>query len=97
MVNVQSARNIDSALRKKGFQCVLEKDHVFYYFLRRNGERTSIKTKISHGMGNSDIGSPLIAQMSRQLRLTKQQFLDFVDCTISEEDYRSILRDLGIQ
>ena len=31
--------------------------------------------------------------MARQHRLTKAQFLDFIDCTVSEEDYRAILRE----
>jgi len=38
-------------------------------------------------------GLPLISQMARQHRLTKAQFLDFIDCTVSEEDYRAILRE----
>ena len=41
------------------------------------------------------IGDNLISRMSRQIRLTKTQFLDFVDCTISEESYREIIQELG--
>jgi hypothetical protein len=29
--------------------------------------------------------------MARQLRLTKQQFLDLIDCRLSESGYREII------
>ena len=52
---------------------------------------TTIKTKMSHGILGKTIGSPLISQMARQLRLTNSQFLGLIDCTLSEQDYRTII------
>ena len=85
MGNVRSGRDIDSALRKKGFHCETKGDHFYYHYFSLAGERTSIKTKISHGIGGGTIGAPLISVMSQQIHLSKQQFLDFVDCTLTEE------------
>ena len=45
MRSVRSGRNIDSALRKKGFLRDSDADHVLYYLLHSNGDRTFIKTK----------------------------------------------------
>ena len=96
MGNVRSGRNIDSALQKKGFQCNTEGDHVHYHLLLDTGEQTTIKTKISHGMTGT-INADLISKMARQLRLSKTQFLNLIDCPISEEDYRIILREQGVE
>ena len=95
MGNVRSGRNIDSALRRKGFFRDSDGDHVHYYLLRSTGERTSVKTKISHGMLGSAICAKLISLMARQLRLTKMQFLALIDCPLDEEGYRAILRKTG--
>ena len=67
--------------------------HIWYYFQDSQGEDSSVKMMMSHGVFGETIGAPLISQMARQLRLTKTQFLDFIDCTVSETDYRDILRE----
>ena len=90
MSNNRNGRVIDSALRKKGFARSVEFDHVVYRMFNPQGELVS-RTKMSHGVMGISIGPPLISLMARQLRLTKAQFLDFIDCTISETDYRTIL------
>jgi len=95
MRRVYSAREIDSALSKKGFRRDNGHDHVFYYLTLANGRNAGIKTKISHGVTGETIDVNLTSLMARQLRLTKAQFLGFIDCTISEEDYRTILREQG--
>ncbi len=51
---------------------------------------------VSHGMGNSTIGSKLISDMARQLHLTKSQFLALIDCTLDEAGYREILTTQGL-
>jgi hypothetical protein len=97
MSNVRSGRSIDSALRKKGFLRDSDGDHVNYYFLRQTGERTSIKTKMSHGMLGSTIDVNILSKMAHQLHLTKKRFLDFIDCLLDEEEYRQVLRDAGFE
>jgi len=46
----------------------------------------------SHG-NTKDLGDSLIAQMSRQIGLSKGKFLDLVDCPLSREQYDSILKE----
>ena len=86
----RSRYEIDSALCKKGFHRKKNGRHIVY-FLSGNSR---IHTMMSHGTMGEAIGADLISKMARQLRLTKTQFLDFIDCTISEEDYRTILRSI---
>ena len=93
MSNVRSARDIDKALRKKGFRREMDGKHIHYFFPGANGGKSGIFTSISHGMGSTTIGDTLLGLMTRQLHLTKKQFLDLIDCPISEEDYRTILRE----
>ena len=95
MSNARSAREIDKALRKKGFRREMDGKHIHYFFPASNGAKSGISTLMSHGMGSSAIGDSLLSLMSRQLHLDKTRFLDFIDCTVSEEDYRTILREQG--
>ena len=87
----RKGRDIDAALRKKGFSRDTSGDHVFYFF----GKTRIIKTKMSHGMLGSTIGAGLIGDMAIQLRLSKEQFLDLVDCTLDADGYQEIIESLG--
>ncbi len=91
MGNARKGRDIDAALRKKGFRYDSTGDHRYYFF-----SGTSIRTKMSHGAMGTSIGVDLITQMARQLRLTKKQFLDLIDCPLDEAGYREILKDQGL-
>lgn len=86
---------VEAALLKKGFESE-EGDHRFFYFLDSNGLRTTVYTKTSHGTGYRELGDPLLAKMAQQCRLTKHQFLQLVDCTLSADQYRAKLKALGI-
>jgi len=46
-------------------------------------------------MLGSTLCAKLISLMARQLHLTKNQFLDLIDCPLDEEGYRAILRKSG--
>ena len=92
MGSARSRKDIDAALRKKGFRREMDGKHVRYFLT--SGEQ--VRTMMSHGDSGTSIGVPLISAMSRQLHLTKQQFLDFIDCTLSEKQYRTILREQGL-
>ena len=84
-------RDLDSALRKKGFQEASgNRDHT-YYFLFHNGKKTNIFTKISHG--EKEIHDGLCSSIARGIKLTKGQFNDFVDCPLSYEDYVKLLTE----
>ena len=91
MGNVRSGRDIDAALRRKGFTRDSDGDHLRYYFTMPGKGKMRIMTLISHGAFGETIGAPLISQIARQLRLTKKQFLELIDCTMDEDGYREIL------
>jgi hypothetical protein len=91
MGSTRKGRDIDAALRKKGFHCDVSGDHIYYYF----GD-SRVKTKMSHGMGSSSLSAELIGNMARQLHITKKQFLALIDCPLDEAGYRAILQDIGL-
>ena len=85
--------DIDSALNRKGFIKADDRNrHIFYYFCH-NGKKTAINTHYSKGA--KSISEPLIHDMARQMKLTKDQFLQYVECSISLTDYVTILREKG--
>jgi hypothetical protein len=65
-------------------------DHEFYHLVV-NGSESSVFTKMSHAPKSTDIGHFLIKKMSDQMHLSKNQFLEFVDCRLSEEEYVKFL------
>ncbi len=81
---------IKSALSNKGFQ---EKggDHDFYIYYSKQGKKTIIKTKLSRGSNYKTYTDSLLACMASQCKLTKGEFLRLIDCTLSRDDYDSIL------
>ena len=87
MGSSRKGRDIDSALCKKGFRRDVSGRHI-RYFLQGSEE---IRTMMSHGMLGQTVDTWFISQMAHQLRLTKKQFLDLIDCTLDEEGYREIL------
>ena len=84
-------KKIDSSLTNKGFRR-MDGDHARYHFYYK-GERTSIRTMVSHG--EKEIGDPLISRMAKETKLNKNQFTEFINCTLSEAAYIEILRELG--
>ncbi|MCB1218017.1 hypothetical protein KDL44_11530 [bacterium] len=58
-----------------------------------NGVKFGISTYISHG--HKDYGDTLLALMSRQLYLSKQELLDFIDCRMGGEDYVALMQVRG--
>jgi hypothetical protein len=92
MSSTRKGRDIDAALRKKGFRCDRSGKHIWYYF-QNDGEDSEVKVMMSHGMDSVSIGVNLISRMARQLHLTKAQFLALIDCPLDEAGYRAILQD----
>lgn len=83
---------IRAGLVGKGFQEVTKKkDHDFYY-LFVDGKKTSVFTRLSRGSDFKDYSDPLVTKVYRQIGLSKQQFLKYLDCTLSLRDYLSLLR-----
>ena len=90
MSGTLAKRKIASALLQKGFiERPGRSDHRVFLFLV-GGKKTGTFTRMSHS-SQKDIQRKLIGAMARQCHLTKAQFLDLVDCTMSKADYREHL------
>lgn len=92
-MSAQAARRVAAALTSKGF---VERDvhHKRYHFIYQ-GRDVGVSTKISHGADS--IGPALISQMRKQMRLASNaDFADFVECSLSRDDYVAILKSQGV-
>ena len=83
------ARKVKNALIKKGFKQV-PGDHQYFHLYDDNGNKTIAWTKISHSA--DEIREPLISQMAKQTQLSKNEFKQLIECTLSKEGYKQILR-----
>ncbi|MGK5082981.1 hypothetical protein WDW37_06720 [Bdellovibrionota bacterium FG-1] len=82
---------VETALRSKGFQQT-EGDHHYFIYHRKDGKKTLAKTKTSHG-GKADLDDYLLGAMAKQCSLTKPQFLELVDCTLTRDAYERVLEE----
>ena len=90
----RSKKDVESALKKKGF-IQQEGNHHFFRYHTPDGQPTSIITKTSHS--GKDIGDNLLKAMSLQCKLqTAKEFLNLVDCPMSKEDYHEHLTESGV-
>jgi hypothetical protein len=89
---VINSRKTYENLKKKGFYDV-PGDHKFLRFFH-NGNLI-LSTKVSHG-SNHDLDDFLIGQMASQCGLNKKDFLDLVNCPLSEKKYISIIKEKGV-
>jgi len=86
----RKAKDVAAGLTNKGF-LRHEGDHSFY-ILWVEGKNTGIRTKISHG--EKEIHDGLLAQMAKQVKLGKKDFLNLVDCPLTSEQYLELLRGI---
>ena len=85
------AKDVAASLQRKGF-ALKENDHAFYH-LFVDGKKTIVSTKISHG--EREISDSLLGMMARQVKLTRRQFNDLIDCPLEFEEYVRLLRAAG--
>ena len=83
-------RDVESALSQKGFT-LQDGDHRYYVFLFQG--RLVARTKVSHGTKYKDLGDDLLAHMAQQCHLTKNIFLELVDCSLTQKGYEGNLRE----
>jgi hypothetical protein len=81
---------IDAALLRKGFSKD-ETHHHQYIYHNIAGQKTTKRTRMSHGTSHKTIGDPLLGQMARQLGVVKKQFLELVDCTLDQQGYETLI------
>lgn len=85
---------VRKALCSKGF--IEENNDHYFYTLVCNSKMTSIFTKISKGSKYRTLQRKLLSLMSKQIKLSQSQFLEFVDCKLEKKDYIKILREKHI-
>jgi predicted RNA binding protein YcfA (HicA-like mRNA interferase family) len=88
---VRAKRDVEAALKRKGFQQD-DGDHHWFFYWTSDGKKTTVRTKTSHG-STKDLGDGLLKEMAGQVRISKVQFLDLVDCPMSREQYQQLLED----
>lgn len=81
------AKDIETALIKKGFQATTDSHHKLYVYYTDDG-KTAARTFISHG--SIEYGDVLLSRMKKQLGLTKEQLQDLIKCPLSKEELRSL-------
>lgn len=81
---------VEKSLKAKGF---VQEDghHRYFVYYTIDGLKSSISTRTSHG--NRDLNGYLISNMARQVKLSKDQFLDLVRCPLGRDDYERLLRE----
>ena len=84
-------QELDSALQSKGFHR-RDSHHIFYELLDC-GKPVGIRTKISHGP--REISPGLQRQMAIDLKLRSGQFDDLIECPLSGQDYKELMRRDG--
>ena len=94
-MGVLDSRKTYNNLKKKGFVDAdgKSKDHIRVEFWH-NGKLTRCRTKLSHN--GQELNDYLISQMSKQISLSKSQFVDFAECKLKESDYVEILKSKKI-
>lgn len=90
MGEVRDKRQVESSLSAKGF-IIANTDHTCFIYHTKDGLKSRIKTKTSFGARPKQIAGDLLGKMARQCQLNKKQFLNLIDCPLSQEDYEKIL------
>jgi DNA-binding FadR family transcriptional regulator len=87
----RKVRQALSSLKAKGFIEDREGHHIFLIYETRDGFRTEIRTRVSHQSGGGDISDSLLAAMARQVRLSRRDLEQLIDCPLSREQYETKL------
>lgn len=80
-------------LEHKGFKKREGKNHTVLIYHNKDGKKTVIKTIVSRGTKYKSLGNDLVSTMAKQCGLTTPQFVSFVDCLISRDDYDHLVKE----
>lgn len=92
-------RELRRILKKKRFVEVLAgKDHIYLYLRDPNDPEkycSHIRTKVSHSGKEKDISDNLMSKIYKQLRFrSKRELEEYLDCTITYEEYTRYLKSI---
>jgi hypothetical protein len=83
----RKTRAIRVALLSKGF--IADDTHHEMFWLVVDGRKTSIRTRISHGV--AEYGDNLLPLVARQVGLSKQELYRLIDCPMDGEKLKGLL------
>ena len=83
--------DIMANLKRKGFRQRDGDDKYFHLYV--DGKKTAVFTFVSHG--EREVHDGLLAQMAKQTKLVKKEFLELVDCPMTGARYLELLRERG--
>ncbi|WNY26147.1 hypothetical protein MsAc7_17200 [Methanolapillus millepedarum] len=83
-------KDIESALKKKGFSEKRSRRHKHYFYIDPFGNKTEIQTLTSHN--NQECDERLLSSMRKQLHLDKYQFKDLIECPLTKEKLAQIYK-----
>ena len=89
-MNRMKSRKIKSALMSKGFE-KSEGSHEIYS-MRVDG-KVAVSTRMSRGSSHREISKNLLSKMAKQLKMSNQQFLEYIECTYIYEDYYNFIKE----
>lgn len=91
-------RDVESALLSKGFRESKSTHHRRLVYYQTTGQKVpQINTRTSEGRRPKSLGDDLLAQMAGQCRLdATRQFLDLVDCPMTQLAFENHLRTKGL-
>jgi hypothetical protein len=75
---------VEAGLVRKGFRETVS-HHRYFIYHTEAGLKSKIKTKTSHG--GRELDDWLLGQMAKQCGVSKKDFLDLVDCPLSQTEY----------
>lgn len=76
-------QRIEAALLKKGFRRDYTHHECFWLYVE--GRQTSVKTRLSYGI--REYGDDLLAQLKKQLGVSKPQLHALVGCPLTYDEY----------
>ena len=85
--------DVMDALTKKGYreESGAKDHHYFVYY--HDGKKTLIKTKTSRSPKVRTLDDSMVCKMAHQCHLAKNDFVKFVRCTLTGDEYRLVLLD----
>lgn len=81
---------VENALQHKGF-VMSQSDHRRFIFHTRDGKKTGVWTKTSHGSSHREISSNNLGKMARQCRLSARDFERLIDCPLERAEYEAMV------
>ena len=88
----RKVRQVVAGLKTKGFSEDREGHHIFLIYETLSGLKTEIRSRVSHQSSGGDISDSLLAAMARQVRLSRRDLEQLVDCPLSREGYETKLK-----